>query len=362
MSDKRSPARAKRMDGLDLMKALGILMVLSLHVPLWDVDFIVAPTISRAVQYALRLVSEGVPVFVAVNGFLLLGKDGFDLKAHLKKTLRLFILTLMWCAILAVAGMLLARERELFTVRAVLNYIAGTKVNAKYTGVLWYMQNLLAVYLLFPALKLLYDERFDVFKWLFVVVAIFTVGLGTVELVRDVLDLYVGTTLLTRFIAFARRFSPLGDGWYLFYFMLGGMVRANWDAMKKHRVPLAVAGIVSWPWAFYFGFGMSRRLGEVYNPAFNYGSLFMACFVVGLFALTLPYESKGPIGRFAASVGKNTFGIYLSHYLFIFAVARFFTPDTAPERVLAFIVVFAGSYLFTVVVRRIPGLKKLINA
>ena len=72
MSDNRSPARQKRMDNLDLMKTLGILMVLSLHVPLWDVDFIATPTVSRAVQYALRLVSEGVPVFVAVNGFLLL--------------------------------------------------------------------------------------------------------------------------------------------------------------------------------------------------------------------------------------------------------------------------------------------------
>lgn len=53
----------KRIDGLDVLKALGICMVLSLHVPLWDPDFITNPNIVHILQYAARIVSEGVPIF-----------------------------------------------------------------------------------------------------------------------------------------------------------------------------------------------------------------------------------------------------------------------------------------------------------
>lgn len=45
----------KRIDGLDIMKALGICMVLALHVPLWSTDFIEHPDIAHVVQYAARL-------------------------------------------------------------------------------------------------------------------------------------------------------------------------------------------------------------------------------------------------------------------------------------------------------------------
>ena len=41
----------QRQDNLDLLKAIAILMVLSLHVPLWNVDFIGTPSLGRALQY-----------------------------------------------------------------------------------------------------------------------------------------------------------------------------------------------------------------------------------------------------------------------------------------------------------------------
>lgn len=53
----------KRIDGLDVLKALGICMVLSLHVPLCDPDFITSSNIVHILQYAARIVSEGVPIF-----------------------------------------------------------------------------------------------------------------------------------------------------------------------------------------------------------------------------------------------------------------------------------------------------------
>ena len=56
-------ATGRGKDGLDVLKALGICMVLSLHVPLCDPDFITSPNIVHILQYAARIVSEGVPIF-----------------------------------------------------------------------------------------------------------------------------------------------------------------------------------------------------------------------------------------------------------------------------------------------------------
>ena len=87
---------SKRIDNLDLMKAMGILMVISLHVPLWDPDFMLSYDMSHVMQYLFRLISEGVPVFVTVNGFLLLKKNYLDIRKHIQKMLRMFGLLLLW--------------------------------------------------------------------------------------------------------------------------------------------------------------------------------------------------------------------------------------------------------------------------
>lgn len=362
MSDMQSAVAPKRLDNLDLLKTVGILMVLSLHVPLWKYDFIDTPSVSRGLQYAMRLLCEGVPLFLTVNGFLLFRKDRFELRPHLKKTLRLFVLTLVWGVILAVAGLCLDRRGDQLTLRVVLDIVFKTRVGAKYTGVLWYLQNLIAVYLVFPVLWKVFRDNPRLFEYLFLVVLVFTLGLRTLELFRDCVGVCMNADLLSGLIEYLRRFSPLADGWYLFYFMLGGMLVAHLDWVRRRRMLLGAAGIVSWSWAFTLGYALSQRMGAVYDPTFNYNSVFMLCTLTGMFALALPYKNGGGLpGRFIAGVGQNTFGIYLSHFLFIFAIDRWFTLDTGLSRALATAAVFAASYAFVLLARRIPVVKRLVT-
>lgn len=64
----------KRYDYLDLLKFIAIIMVMCLHVQIWSDNFIEDKSVWKVFSYACRLISEGVPIFVAVNGFLLLKK------------------------------------------------------------------------------------------------------------------------------------------------------------------------------------------------------------------------------------------------------------------------------------------------
>ena len=85
-------------------------------------------------------------------------------------------------------------------------------------------------------------------------------------------------------------------------------------------------------------------------------------FLLGLFALFFPYQKRNNlVDAFIASIGKNTFGIYLSHCIFIFTLQRFWTYSGFVERLIAFCIVFASSYVFTVIINRIPGLCKIIQ-
>lgn len=81
-SDGRSTPRG-RIWGLDTLKAIAICMVVPLHTGPFHADFIQAPTASNFLQCTVRLMSEGVPLFFFVNGFLLLGASPFDAKKHL---------------------------------------------------------------------------------------------------------------------------------------------------------------------------------------------------------------------------------------------------------------------------------------
>ena len=99
----------KRYDGIDLLKC--ILMVIALHVPLLHFYMNgVEGSLFRKVQFALRIIMQPVPYFVAINGFLMLKKRTFDLNAHIRKTLTMLLLFFIWASILVVLARIIARE------------------------------------------------------------------------------------------------------------------------------------------------------------------------------------------------------------------------------------------------------------
>ena len=92
--------------------------------------------------------------------------------------------------------------------RAVLNI----QVGAQYTGVLWFLQNLLAIYLVYPLLWYLFNEKYDFYEYLFGVVTAFVLGLRTLGFLRDILSTRFDTEMLSRCIDFLYRLNPIGNG------------------------------------------------------------------------------------------------------------------------------------------------------
>lgn len=350
----------KRIDGLDLMKAIGILMVVSLHVPLWQLDFISSPDWQHKIQYALRLIAEGVPIFLMVNGFLLLRKTEFDFEKHIRKMGKIFCILLIWSVILTLIGSWMAGE--ILTFRSFLLYILNTCMGSTYTGVLWFLQSLLAVYLVFPLIWHIYKEHQRVFEYFFVILFLFGEVFNGIGLLRDYLGTCTNIVVIDSLLVGITRFNAIDNLWYVFYFCLGGMIWNHIMWIQQHRKSLIFAGGMAWAMAYLYGYMMSMRIGEIYNPAYNYNSPFMLVMLIGLFALVLPYENKGKfVQKLLSSIGANTFGIYSSHFIFIFIIQKYYFYQNFGQGLLVYLIVFLCSYLFSILIKRIPILHWIVE-
>ena len=143
----------------------------------------------------------------------------------------------------------------------------------------------------------MFNEKYDFYEYLVGVVTAFVLGLRTLGFLRDILSTRFDTEMLSRCIDFLYRLNPIGNGWYVFYFMLGGIMWHYLDAIKSNRVLLGVLGILSWPAVFGLAYYISVSTGVTYDPAFNYGSIFMVAFLLGMFALTIKFENRNALTR-----------------------------------------------------------------
>ena len=176
------------------------------------------------------------------------------------------------------------------------------------------------------------------------------------------MSLYADTTIMNAFLAMIMKFNFTDNLWYVFYFCLGGILWRNIEKIEKYRARLCIVGGVAWILAFAYGYILSIHMGAVYNPAYNYNSPFMLFFLIGMLALLLPYENKGRrCQKLLSSIGANTFGIYLSHYIFIFIINRYYVQESFKDRFAAYIAVFVCSYIFSIVIKRIPILHWIIE-
>ncbi len=75
-----------------------------------------------------------------------------------------------WMAIMIIVGSLI--EGEQLTLKSFLNYYFATALGSKYTSILWFFEHLLAIYLIYPILKLLFDKHAKMYSYLFAVIII----------------------------------------------------------------------------------------------------------------------------------------------------------------------------------------------
>ena len=141
----------KRIQYLDIIKVISIFLVVFCHFVL----------LAETIPANIFMVAcwSGVPMFFMVNGALLFTRP-LNLSKHIRKTLLIYIVLVLWKLIyLFSIGALCRVPVADFGKNQILLYLfAFGSLEGIGTGHLWFIEALLAVYILFPLFRIAYDH------------------------------------------------------------------------------------------------------------------------------------------------------------------------------------------------------------
>ncbi|MDD5792969.1 MAG: acyltransferase [Erysipelotrichaceae bacterium] len=324
--------------------------------PLFDPDYLNGGSLG---QYFFFILFEGVPIFLAVNGFLLLGKKEIDLRKHYLKTLKIAVLFVLWSLILIIINLLFDKTPINRSVIIDLFLKTGGE-NSLYTSELWFLQYLIPLYIIYPLLHNAYHHNRKLYDIIFYLTAFFTVGIYFIPLLANLIANEIRAGILRNFYDYLGRSSFLGpNAFYVFYFMLGGEIKRHYETLMKKKYLFAGLGLFSWLLCFGYGLLAGKINGYLVEKHFN-NTLMMALMVVGLFALMTDLKPKGIAGKMVEGIGANTLGIYVIHS-FIIRIVRLFVPSSLAFNFLSLLLVLIISHLLTLILKKLPVLRELVS-
>ena len=143
----------KRIEYLDIVKVIAIFLVVFCHFVL------LAQTVPA--NLFMSACWSGVPMFFLVNGALLFTRP-LKLKKHISKTLAIYLILVVWRLIYLLSiGAILHVPFSGFGKGQIFLYLfAFGNLDGIGTGHLWFIEALLAVYLLFPLFRICFDHPF----------------------------------------------------------------------------------------------------------------------------------------------------------------------------------------------------------
>ncbi|WP_265582386.1 acyltransferase [Methanofollis aquaemaris] len=362
--------RVRYFDEINILRAFAILAVISIHVSTY---FTQMSTINllATVDMAIDAFSHfAVPLFIAISGFVLYNKYSgtIDLKKFYEKRLKstlppYLIFSTFYLAMTYIGSIVLAKSVNLDIPHIIYRYATG---GCFYH--LWFFVLIIQLYLLYPAILWIYrsfESRGRVFELL---LASFLIGvIYRLCPLPDVFILGVATPIL----GVATKFMG-----YLFYFILGMVVRSRYDELLLKSgsntslccmsVPLlccTILGVFEYareyfkiditsimPFAGQYWHGLTVAITPLY-----YVVIFALCFSISLHLLS----SKTVIFKLLEKIGHYSFGIYLVHafilYMLVLVFPKFgFDWNNWFFYPLTFCLTLILSYISVEILQKIP--------
>jgi len=358
----------KRLYFIDLLESIAIFFVLSYHGTNYSYGFLQdRGNVLFYFRYYLRtILSCCVPLFFFANGYLLLNRQ-FSLKKHIRKIIRLVILTYIWGTIDLFILMFI--KNEFFSVKDFLIGVWTWKQG--WINHLWYMQVLVIIYLFFPLIKTAYDNNRNAFYFFTIVVALFTFGNTALNLSASIAVHVIWGKNNFYSVNWFNGFNPfLGIyGYYsIVYFCVGGIADDLLEKLPffKNTWVCIVTILISMFAQFVIGVVLSNIINSSWDVVWNgYDTIFALINVVCIYSLCTKYKGKNDLFRTAVIlVSSNTLGIYFVHVLF----NQMFIPyikDVAimsniPGNILYTFVILLISLGTVLIIKKMPLLKRLV--
>lgn len=340
---------------LDVLRILACFMVVLLHTSAYHWNTVgFASSEWQAFNLYNASVRSAVPLFFMLSGKLFLSKESFSLKDFfLKHGLKLAMLYLLWSSLYAVDRLGLAFFLEAFDLRTFVSAVMTPKYH------LWYLPELLSVYLLYPILFALKQVRGGK-PLLYIAVLIFLFSI----LRESALGL-LGNSALSEWLGSI----SFGFGYSCGYFILGYLLAQYQARFNAIRTPVLlsaffllvmVTALCAARWA--------ATTGVVSQIFYSYKFLttYLEALLLFLLFLRLPTDSLGPrAARWLPKLSGYTLFVYLIHPFVLEHLDSLFGLDTltfSPWLSVPLIagLVFGISLCGAWILHQIPGLRRIL--
>ena len=359
----------ERKQSLDIIRIVAISMVLMIHVTAYMVSYFRADYANEAFVVGNifnGLARGGTPLFLMLTGALLLNEDRKEkaFEFYLRKLLPLLLLLIFWLLFYSAWRGIFKPllEQKPIDTELFVDYLLWQKGRGQRFNHLWYLFMVIGAYVMIPVLRL-FVKREN--KNYILGIIIFCVIVQFAAKTADVFTIGAEHTVaeyLSRFhLEYATGYFPyLLIGWYLSTF------KPN-TVMRIILIVLGLAALLVMILAVQFKI---ESISAIRDYVVEMNTLPAMIYGVGLFTLfDWIGAERATRSKFTAMLSKLSFGVYVTHVVFLDILVTFILPYNVFNEqhaflyvIVVFLIDFVVSYLFTFVLSLIKGVRKIVKA
>lgn len=353
----------KRYSYLDLLKCIAMYGVVFYHGAIPWLPVLTDTPMSYVNHFIMAILSMSVPVFFFVNGFLMFGKN-FDMKRHIKKTVHILCVAVIWGVLTTVFLMII--RGEYLGIRGLFQTLWQLKAN--WISHLWFLGILVCIYLIFPLLNVVYESNRKIFIYFVAIGSIMIFGNSLLNEMATLCTVIIQHPKMIENLNFFHIFNPFKDtySFAFIYFCLGGLAYgykdkiAVWAENKGTKIAV-YSLIMNLCCLFAIGLMYSNFTDRPWDTVWNgQTTIFTLCSVMSVFVVAVRYKEKNAVIQ---KISQNTLGIYLIHVIVLRFMERILPVSLMTHlgvSVLYIAVIMMLSLGITEIIHRIPIVHRIL--
>lgn len=346
----------KRLFYLDVLRSIAIVLVVLTHCAS-TVQSVFAGAQYDSYEYQFCNVFDiitriGVPLFVMISGRLMLDRE-LDEKKTRKRARSFLLLFFFWSFVYSIILVEIKCMNGYSMVGLIVNTILDTSKGYYH---FWYLFMIAGLYLGLPFLHALNNGLTAKQKKEYVVLGI---------VVCIIIPTITQNAFATEYFGIIKNINIGIWGLYPLYFLLGYWLR---NKRIENKTVCSVAICIMLGTAVFLTNYLSKRFNEDYTLfRENYSPFIFSAAVLAYVLANSCFEENEAFdgGAFAAAVSfisQNSFGIYLSHVLFIELLRPYIIPKYCEISLFAFFIfVFAVSSVITCLLHKTKYTRLLVS-
>lgn len=361
MEKKIMNKNTKRDFSLDFLKALAIFLVCQTHYMHYKDN-----GLNNFVAIASCM---GVPLFFMVNGALLMNRP-LDTERHYKKTLRIFVLCIVWKIISVILMSFIWKKNILENgIAVLLNFVMGRNDLQGYElGHFWYLYALVGIYTIFPLFKICYDNEKGkiIIKYILGIIAFFSIGISTLNLFVQIFAYIRGRETELSFNWLNSYYIFGMYGYCIFWFILGGILYSEVKQVKQPKKMKDISFLlfaIGWLLLFLLNRFQNITGTSPFIVVDGYYCVPTVMMCVGIFIISkLLLENRQ--NNMIMTISRETWGIYMLHIIvgtaFLKVQGRYYFECGILLNFIKSVWMIAASLVVIWIMKKIPVVKKLV--